>query len=100
MDYLIVVGAPCYPISDSSVATESAFAEHWRQLQRLWADRFDYLVIAAPVMPRVIYEQRLNYWGVLHSESDRIRFLPMHPTLMGRTQYWLKHMVPNIGRLY
>lgn len=60
LHYLIVVGALCYLNSDTSVAMESAFAEHLRQLQRIWADRFEYLVIAAPIMLRDFYEQRLS----------------------------------------
>lgn len=97
--YLVVVGAPCYAVSDTSVAMESAFAEHLRQLQRIWASRFDCLAIAAPVMSRDAYAQRLNQWEVLHAESDRIRFLPMHPVPDGRLRYLLKHMVPNFFRL-
>ena len=99
MDYLMVVNAPCYQVSDASFATKSAFAEHVRLLRRMWASRFPRLVIAAPAMSRDIYEQRLNYWGVLHADSDGIDFVPMHPTTVGRVRYFLRYLVPNIFRL-
>jgi len=97
--YLIVSRAPCYALSADSFATESAFAEHLRQLRRIWKDRFDHLIIAAPLMEHRAYEARQSYFSVVKAGADGVVFVPMHPHQTKGLKYWLTQLLPNVFRL-
>jgi hypothetical protein len=53
-EYLLVVQAPCYRVDERTFATESAFAEHLRVLQKKLSPRFGRLWIAAPQYTEVV----------------------------------------------
>lgn len=91
MDYVIAVQAPAFPISDTSFATESAFAEHLKELRRSVGPRFRRVVLIAPRLPRGEYEAKKAHLGVVRADTDEVVFLPAHETTTTTRGFWFAH---------
>lgn len=91
MDYLIAVQAPAYPISPTRFATESAFAQHLRELRLSIGPAFDKVVLIAPTLTQEAYAARRHHLGVIDSEADGVVFLPGHCTSTSARHFWLRH---------
>lgn len=91
MDYVVAVQAPAYPLSPTRFATESAFAEHLRQLRRAVGPRFDRLVLVAPRLSQSTYVAQRDFLGFVELEVDGICLLPAHPESSSRVGFWFFH---------
>lgn len=104
IEYLIVVPVRFHRASPSTIAVESAFAEHLRLLRdRLaahFAPGFQGLTIAGPTMPPEQYEREKSHLGIVDEELDRMRWIALHPADVGRMMFWLRDFVPIARRLW
>lgn len=91
MDYLIAVQAPAYPITPTRFATESAFAQHLRELRQSIGPAFDKVVLIAPAFTEEDYAARRDHLGVIDSAADGVVFLPGHSTSTSARHFWLRH---------
>lgn len=91
MDYVIAVQAPAYPLSPSTFATESAFAEHLKELRRSIGPRFAKLVLLAPRLTEDQYNAKRAHLGIVNLESDEVLFVPLHETSTRAKQFWFSH---------
>ncbi|MFN0241289.1 MAG: glycosyltransferase [Planctomycetota bacterium] len=98
--YLIVVPVRFHRSSPSTVAVESAFAEHLRVLRDRLAPHFDELTIAGPTMPRAQYERDRGHLASIDEERERMRFAALHPAESGRAMFWLRHFASIAPRLW
>lgn len=98
--YLIVVPVRFHRSSPSTVAVESAFAEHLRLLRDRLAPHFDELTIAGPTMPEAQYERDGGHLGCVDEERERMRFIALHPSEAGRAGFWVRHVGPVARRLW
>ncbi len=90
-DYVIAVQAPAYPVSPTQFATESAFAEHLKELRTSVGPGFGRVVLIAPQLPQAQYEAKKQHLGSIDLARDGIVFLPTHPTDVSAKNFWLKH---------
>lgn len=88
MDYLIAVPGPAYRLSDSSFATESAFAEHLIELRRAGQERFDRVVLFAFEMQASTYQANRNSLRELSSDRDGIVFVSAGPETDSTVGFW------------
>jgi glycosyltransferase involved in cell wall biosynthesis len=88
MDYVIAVQAPAYPMSETCFATESAFAQHLRELRQSVGNSFEKVVLLAPVLTEAEYAKRRDVLGVLSAESDGVVFVPAHRTDTPARRFW------------
>jgi glycosyltransferase involved in cell wall biosynthesis len=88
MDYIIAVQAAAYPISPTSFATESAFAEHLKELRELLGEKFTRMVLIAPCLPEQEYQAAKNHLGVINLEEYGIVYLPAHYTNTSAREFW------------
>jgi glycosyltransferase involved in cell wall biosynthesis len=93
-DYLIAVQAPAYPLSPTSFATESAFAEHLIELRKVAGARFSTVVLFAPRMNEADYEAQKHHLGIVDLARDNVRLVPAHPVSASVGRFWLKHARP------
>jgi glycosyltransferase involved in cell wall biosynthesis len=91
MDYIIVVQNPAYQISDNSFATESAFAEHLKELHRSLEGRFSRLILIAPHMSVEEYNAKSRHLGVINSAEDGVEFVSAYPAEVSAAGFWLRH---------
>ena len=87
-EYLVVVQAPCYRIDENSFATESAFAEHLRALQKKLAPEFERIWIAAPQYSAEFYERNRNHLGHIDASRDRIVYVPLNRHDTKASDFW------------
>lgn len=102
MDYLVAVQAPAYPISATSFAVESAFAEHLKALRTSVGSRFARLVLVAPRLSEADFASQQNHLGRISLEEDQILFLPAHPLAASPAMFWLRHAWPiwrQVGKI-
>lgn len=99
MDYLIVVEAPGYPVSEQEFATESAFAEHLKLLRQKTKDHFERMIVAMPVLTDDAYQINRKHLGHITTE-DGIYFLPLHPQDAGSFSFWFKHVFGILARFW
>jgi glycosyltransferase involved in cell wall biosynthesis len=99
MDYLIAVQAPCRPLSDGRFATESAFAEHLRDLRHELGPRFDRVLLAAPTdggdpdgVP--------SHLAIIDPRTEGIDYLPLHPHTCGTREFWLRQVPALWPKVY
>jgi glycosyltransferase involved in cell wall biosynthesis len=92
MDYLIAVQAPCRPLPDGSFATESAFAEHLRDLRDELGSRFERMVLAAPTDGAPPGAEVPSHLAILHPKRDGIHYLPLHPVGCSPAAFWTQHV--------
>jgi len=85
--------------SRTSVAVESAFAEHLRVLQRMLAPGFASLTVAAPVMDPGDYERERGVLGRIDEEREAIRYVALHPGSARGASFWLRHFPVVLARL-
>jgi glycosyltransferase involved in cell wall biosynthesis len=88
MDYIIAVQAAAYPISPTSFATESAFAEHLKELRELLGEKFTRMVLIAPRLPEQEYQATKNHLGVINLDEHGIMYLPAHYTNITTKEFW------------
>ena len=88
LEYVIVVGAPAYPVSPDVFATESVFARHLEVLREQLASRFQRLHLIAPRMPEEEYQKQRTSMKELRSE-DGFSFCPMPPGGTNLLRYWM-----------
>jgi glycosyltransferase involved in cell wall biosynthesis len=98
-EYLVVVQAPCYRIDERSFATESAFAEHLRVLQRKLLPRFERIWVAAPQYPQQFYRDNSNHLGHIVEEQEGIFYLPLNSSDASMWTFWTKEARGVWGRL-
>ncbi len=94
MDYVMATQAAAYPVSPTSFATESAFAEHLRELRKSANGRFDRLVLVAPALSDAQYNAQKHHLEVLDLAQDGALFIPSHPAEASTTQFWTKYASP------
>ncbi|MET0209249.1 MAG: glycosyltransferase [Burkholderiaceae bacterium] len=94
MDYVLAVQAPAYPLADGRCATESAFAEHLRQLRVRIGPRFARVVLVAPRLTDDEYTRLRPGLGELSAADDGVHFVPAYPTSVSRPGFWLHHLGP------
>lgn len=94
MDYVVAVQAPAYPLSATSFAVESAFAEHLRILRKSVGPRFDRLVLVAPRFSEADFASQHGHLGRISLEKDEIIFLPAFPLAVSPPVFWLRHAWP------
>jgi glycosyltransferase involved in cell wall biosynthesis len=92
-EYLLVVQAPCYRVDDRTFATESAFAEHLRVLQRSLSSHFERIWIAAPQYSDNFYAENASHLGHVVETMDHVFFVPLHPNDASAWQFWTRHVV-------
>lgn len=100
MDYVVAVQAPAYPLSSTSFAVESAFAEHLRALRQSVGVRFDRLVLIAPTLSAQDYASQRNHLGTISLEEDEILLLPAHPQTVTPFSFWIHYAVPIWRRVF
>lgn len=98
MDYVVVVQAPAYRVSDDTFLTESAFAWHLVELRRMWADKFDRLVLVAPALARSAFEERRRQLTEVNERETGVYFVETHTTDLSRPRFLLFHL-PRVWRL-
>ena len=89
-EYLLVVQAPCYRVSDHIFATESAFAEHLRVLQKKLAPQFVRLWIAAPQHTDQFYRDNRGHLGHIVENENQIYYIALNATDVSTWQFWTK----------
>jgi glycosyltransferase involved in cell wall biosynthesis len=89
MDYIIAVQAAAYPISQTSFATESAFAEHLKELHEQLGKKFNRMVLIAPRLSEQEYQAAKNHLGVINSDEHGIIYLPAHYTNTSAKEFWV-----------
>jgi glycosyltransferase involved in cell wall biosynthesis len=99
-DFVVAVQAPAYPVSESEFATESAFAEHLRELQRSMSDTFDRLVLIAPCIPEERYRATKGHLGVVSVDRDHVLFVPAHEVNVSGARFWTRDAVPISRRVW
>lgn len=87
LEYVIVVGAPAYPVSPDVFATESVFARHLEVLREQLASRFERLHLIAPRMTDDVYQKQRASMKELRAE-DGFSFCPMPPGNANVLRYW------------
>lgn len=87
LEYVIVVGAPAYPVSPDAFATESVFARHLEVLRDQLASRFERLHLIAPRMADDVYQRQRGSMKELRAE-DGFSFCPMPPGEASVLRYW------------
>jgi glycosyltransferase involved in cell wall biosynthesis len=92
-NYLIVVQAACYRMSDSTFAIESAFAEHIRILKQKLDPHFESIIIAAPQLTEEFYSANKGNLACIVEEDEQIFFAPLFPKSASFAGFWLKHAV-------
>jgi len=88
LEYVIVVGAPAYPVSSTVFATESVFARHLEVLREQLASRFDRLHLIAPRLADDVYQKQRASMKELRAE-DGFSFCPMPPGETNVLRYWM-----------
>jgi glycosyltransferase involved in cell wall biosynthesis len=96
-EYLLVVQAPCYRVDEKSFATESAFAEHLRVLQKKLAPRFKRLWVAAPQFSDQFYRDNRGHLGQVIESQDHIYFIPLQDVDVSAWAFWTKQ-APRVWR--
>jgi len=91
MDYVIAVQAPAFPLSPTRFATESAFAQHLRELRESIGPAFEKVVLIAPTLTDAEYAARRDHLGVVDLDVDGVLFMPGHSTAVPARQFWLRH---------
>jgi glycosyltransferase involved in cell wall biosynthesis len=91
VDYLLLVEAPAYRVSETEFALESAFAEHLRRLRDALSDRSDRLVLMAPRMTEEWYAAARSNLVTLDAIRDDVHFVPLHPVGVGAVSFWSRH---------
>lgn len=94
MDYVVAVQAPAYPLSATSFAVESAFAEHLKALRISVGSRFARIVLIAPRLSEADFAVQRDYLGTVSAEEDQILLLPAHPLAASPAIFWLRHAWP------
>lgn len=89
-EYLLVVQAPCYRVDENTFATESAFAEHLRVLQRKLTPRFERLWIAAPQYSDQFYRDNCDHLGHIAEQQDHIFYVALNRDTLGTWGFWTK----------
>ena len=90
-EYLLVVQAPCYRVDEHTFATESAFAEHLRVLQKKLSPHFQRLWIAAPQYTEQFYSNNRDHLGNIVEQRDQIFYVPLNRTNVSTWQFWTKN---------
>ncbi|WP_019560904.1 glycosyltransferase family 4 protein [Caldimonas manganoxidans] len=90
MDYVIAVQAPAYPFSATRFATESAFAQHLKQLRISIGSAFDRVVLLAPAMTDAQYAAGAGHLSEVDFERDGVLFVPAHRTDTSAKRFWLR----------
>lgn len=90
----MAVQAPAYPLADGRCATESAFAEHLRQLRLRIGPRFARLVLVAPQLEDDDYLRLRAGLSELCPVEDGVCFVPAYPVSVSRPDFWLRHLLP------
>jgi len=93
-EYLLVVQAPCYRVDEHTFATESAFAEHLKVLQRKLASRFERIWIAAPEHSPEFYRANRGHLGHIVEQQERIFYVPLHRVDASTWEFWTRQAVP------
>lgn len=89
-EYLLVVQAPCYRVNESTFATESAFAEHLRVLQKKLTPRFERLWIAAPQYTDQFYLENRSHLGHVVEQQEHIFYVALNRTSVSAWGFWSK----------
>lgn len=100
MDFIAVVQAPAYPLGNGRFATESAFAEHLRQLRKAIGPKYSRLVLFAPRMPHADYQSKRNHLVDLSEDQDGIVFLPAHEVAESPFKFWALHAFGIWRKIY
>lgn len=90
----MAVQAPAYPLSPTSFATESAFAEHLVELRKFAGARFSRLVLIAPQLDEADYQARKHHLGIVDFARDGVLLIPAQPMYASTSSFWLKHARP------
>jgi glycosyltransferase involved in cell wall biosynthesis len=98
-DYVVAVQAPAYAVSPTVFATESAFAEHLKELRRSVGPRFTRLVLIAPQWSATEYATKKEYLGIVELERDEILFVPAHRTDTSAKRFWFSQVGPVWKRI-
>jgi glycosyltransferase involved in cell wall biosynthesis len=96
MDYVVAVQAPAYALSAHAFATESAFAEHLREVRARLPARFTRLVLLAPAMPVAAYEAARAHLGTVDEARDGVAFEPLHPADTDVKAFWTRHVAADV----
>jgi glycosyltransferase involved in cell wall biosynthesis len=89
-EYLLVVQAPCYRVDERTFATESAFAEHLRVLQKKLSPRFERLWIAASQYTDQFYRDNRGHLGHVIEQQDQIFYVALNRTNVNTWGFWTK----------
>ena len=102
MNYVVAVQVPAHPLSATSFAIESAFAEHLKALRKSVGSRFTKVVLVAPRLNEADFAIQQNHLGRISLEEDQILFIPAHPLGASPAVFWLRHAWPiwrQVGKI-
>lgn len=99
MNYVIVVTAPAYALSETRFATESAFAEHLRALRLSVNPHCDRLVVLAPRLSDAVFESMRSSLTIIDSREEGIDYVASHSVGVTRRRYWLHEAWPLWRRI-
>lgn len=97
-DYILVVQAPAYPLSDSAFAIESAFAHHIVSLKASAGQLASRLILVAPAISDAGYAAQQGHLAVIDSDKEGIIFLPSHQADASLADFW--RGVPAMARRF
>ena len=98
-DYVVAVQAPAFGLGKDSFATESAFADHLKQLRRELGDRVDKLILIAPQMSKGEYEVRAMHLGLVNFPEDGIQYVPAHTQGASVPRFWFEEAAGMLSRM-
>ncbi len=90
MKYVMVLLVPFYRVDKDTIACESAFAEHLRELLPRIEPWGDEIVIHSPVMSEESYQQSKHHLSVIHCEQEKIHYVEGFPEKTSRLKYCLQ----------
>jgi glycosyltransferase involved in cell wall biosynthesis len=90
-DYVIAVQAPAYALSPTTFVTESAFAEHLKELRRSIGPGFRRMVLVAPSLTEAQYLAKKEHLGAVSLDADGIVLVAAHSTSTSAKHFWLHH---------
>lgn len=100
MDYLMVLPVVFYRIDDNTIACESAFALHLKELRahsRTWGDR---LVVLSPTMSSGEFEANRGYLTLIDCREEGIDHIEAYPAARGRLFYALSWPLLVLPRVF
>jgi glycosyltransferase involved in cell wall biosynthesis len=84
--YVMVVQASAYPLDADRFATESAFAEHLRDLKASGEARFSKIVLIAPRMGDAVFVRQRDHLAIVEADRDGISLVSVPGNALSPTR--------------